>query len=226
MPARNSSVPMARAEPSALCRRPVPSRSAPASAKAPNRLPRFRPEKAVRPAQPARAWRHPPLQGRPETGGRHAVKRLAASPALVIVPLLIPSAARAQKIQLFGGSSYLRQDTPAGTANRHGGERSGTLKGAWLGFTADFSGHCGTPFGPSRSLQRCRFGPQLSLPPPVFSARVHARVGGARESSGGFSDTALAAASTPISLPFSVTACSRSMIGPRASAAAGRTSGG
>jgi hypothetical protein len=121
------------------------------------------------------------------------MKKIAALPVLLIV-MLMPSAARAQKLQLFGGYSYFRQDNPAGKANLNGWEVSGALKGRVLGFAADFSGHYGSPFGPSTSLQTYLFGPQLSLPLPIFSPYVHALVGGARESSGGISDTAFATA--------------------------------
>jgi hypothetical protein len=121
------------------------------------------------------------------------MKKFAALSALLFI-LLMPSAGRAQKVQLFGGYSYFRQDTSGGNANLNGWEASGTLKGRLLGFTADFSGHYGSPFGPSTSLQTFLFGPQLSIPLPIFSPFVHALVGGARESSGGLSDTAFATA--------------------------------
>jgi hypothetical protein len=112
----------------------------------------------------------------------------------VAVAMLMPCAARAQKVQLFGGYSYLRQDTGAGKVNLNGWEASATLKNTWLGVTADFSGHYGSPFGPSASVQTFLFGPQLSLPVPFVSPYLHALVGGARESSGNVSDTAFAAA--------------------------------
>lgn len=116
---------------------------------------------------------------------------------LVLVLALVaiaPCAARAQKIQIFGGYSYLHLDNPAGKANLNGWELSGTVKGRWLGLTADFSGDYGSPFGPSTSLHTFLFGPQLSIPFPVFSPFVHALVGGARLSSGGLSQTALTTA--------------------------------
>jgi len=121
------------------------------------------------------------------------MKKFAVFPGLLVL-LLMPSAARAQKVQLFGGYSYLRQDTGADKVNLNGWEASATLKNTWLGVTADFSGHYGSPFGPSASVQTFLFGPQLSLPVPFVSPYVHALVGGARESSGNVSDTAFAAA--------------------------------
>jgi hypothetical protein len=113
---------------------------------------------------------------------------------LVLVLALVaiaPCAARAQKVQIFGGYSYLRLDN---NSNLNGWELSGTVKGRWLGLTADFSGDYGSPFGPSTSLHTFLFGPQLSIPFPIFSPFVHALVGGARLASGGISDTALATA--------------------------------
>ena len=121
------------------------------------------------------------------------MKKFAALPALLVV-MLMPCAARAQKIQVFGGYSYLRLDTGAGKFNLNGWEASGTVKNTWLGFTADFSGDYGSPQGASTSVHTFLFGPQLSLPLPVLSPYVHALVGGAREASGNFSDTAFAAA--------------------------------
>ncbi len=121
------------------------------------------------------------------------MKKFAALPALLVI-LMLPSAARAQKVQVFGGYSYLRLDTGAGKVNLNGWEASATVKNTWLGLTADFSGHYGSPQGTSTSVQTFLFGPQLSLPVPFVSPYVHALVGGAREASGNFSDTAFAAA--------------------------------
>jgi hypothetical protein len=121
------------------------------------------------------------------------MKKFAALPALLVV-LMMPCPARAQKVQLFGGYSYLRLDTGAGKVNLNGWEASGTVKNTWLGFTADFSGHYGSPQGASASVETFLFGPQLSLPVPLVSPYVHALVGAARETTGNFSDTAFAAA--------------------------------
>ena len=107
---------------------------------------------------------------------------------------LAPCAARAQNVQLFGGYSYLRLDTGAEHANLNGWEASGTLKNSWLGFTADFSGDYGSPFGPSTSVQTFLFGPQISLPVPLISPFIHVLAGGAREKTGNFSDTTFAGA--------------------------------
>ncbi|MDE3135531.1 MAG: hypothetical protein KGL59_03065 [Acidobacteriota bacterium] len=108
--------------------------------------------------------------------------------------ILMPCAARAQKIQLFGGYSYLRQDTNAGKFNLNGWEASATVKNTWVGFTADFSGHYGSPQGTSTSLHTFLFGPQVSLPVPFVSPYVHALVGAARQATGNVSDTVFAAA--------------------------------
>jgi hypothetical protein len=107
--------------------------------------------------------------------------------------LLAPCAAKAQ-VQLFGGYSYLRLDTKPGSANLNGWEASGTWNHSWFGLTADFSGHYGTPFGPTTSLHSFLFGPQLSLPTPVFSPFVHALIGASRITTGGASDTSFATA--------------------------------
>lgn len=113
---------------------------------------------------------------------------------LLALLAVVPCTARAQSLQLFGGYSYLRLNAPGEKVNLNGWEASGTLKNSWLGMTADFSGDYGTTLGSSTSLQTFLFGPQLSLPLPVFSPFVHVLVGGARESVGGYSDTAFATA--------------------------------
>lgn len=114
----------------------------------------------------------------------------------------VPSILRAQdRIQLFGGYSYVRGSVPVtetslcpeGTcpittsnhgANLNGWELSATYKpGHVLGYTADFSGHYGTTQGASTHLQTYLFGPQLSFPGPV-SPFVHGLIGGAHESVG------------------------------------------
>jgi hypothetical protein len=108
---------------------------------------------------------------------------------------LVPCAARAQRVELFGGYSYLRLDTGAGTVHLDGWDASGTIKtNSWIGLTGDFSGAYGSPFGPSTSLHTYLFGPQLSLPSPIFSPFFHALVGGATTKTGNSSDTAFATA--------------------------------
>ncbi len=113
---------------------------------------------------------------------------------LLALLAIVPCTARAQGLQLFGGYSYLRLKSAGTTTNTNGWEVSGTLKNSWLGLTADFSGHYGTTLGSNSSLQTFLFGPQLSLPLPVFSPFAHVLVGGARETLGNVSDTAFATA--------------------------------
>ncbi len=122
------------------------------------------------------------------------MKKLVLLLGLAMFGMLAPHGARAQAVQVFGGYSYLRLDTQPGNANLNGWEVSGTINGSWLGFTADFSGDYGSPFGPSTSLNTFLFGPQFSLPLPRVSPFVHALVGAARLSTGGASGTVFAGA--------------------------------
>lgn len=108
---------------------------------------------------------------------------------------LLPSAAHAQNLELFGGYSYLRLDTGAGRVNLNGWEASGAVRTfPWLRLRADFSGNYGSPFGPSTSVHTYLFGPELSLPAPLFSPFVHVLAGGATTKTGNISDTAFATA--------------------------------
>jgi hypothetical protein len=107
--------------------------------------------------------------------------------------LLLPATLHAQRVELFGGYSYLRLDS-AGGVNLNGWNAALNLKAkAWLGLAADFSGHYGSPFGPSTSQHTFLVGPQLSFPARV-SPFVHALVGGVRTSTAGVTDTSFAAA--------------------------------
>jgi hypothetical protein len=110
---------------------------------------------------------------------------------------LISLSAHAQgisdKVELFGGYSYLRFDSSP-QVNLNGWELSGQYKFAsWLGGVADFSGHYGSPFGISSSVHTFMFGPQISWPARV-SPFAHVLIGGAHFSAGGGSDTAFASA--------------------------------
>ncbi len=82
------------------------------------------------------------------------VRRFSFLLGLVLLFSLFPLAAHAQddKIELFGGYSYMRVDaTPAlnpgsGGFNLNGWELSGQYKFAdWLGAVADVDGHSGSP---------------------------------------------------------------------------------
>src|SRR5580704_8811366 len=119
------------------------------------------------------------------------VRRLALLLGLVFA---VSFAAQAQdagdKVELFGGYSYLRTDSPG--ANLNGWELAGQYKFAnFLGAVADFDGHYGSPFGPSVSSHAFLFGPQISFPARV-SPFAHILLGGDHLSSGGFGQTSFA----------------------------------
>lgn len=123
--------------------------------------------------------------------------------------LALPRAAAQDKIELFGGYSFVHASVPASvtilcpvplplpssggtcptaTSNYHpnlnGWEFSGTYKpGSWIGLTADFDGVYGSIGSSSAHLQTYLFGPTVSFPAPV-SPFVHVLVGAAHESVG------------------------------------------
>jgi hypothetical protein len=108
--------------------------------------------------------------------------------------LLVSLSARAQdKVEFFGGYSYLRvNDSPS--ANFNGWELAGQYKFAdWLGGVVDFDGHYGSPDGVSTSVHRFLFGPQVSWPARV-SPFAHVLIGGAHVSGSGFSDSSFSTA--------------------------------
>lgn len=110
---------------------------------------------------------------------------------------LISLSAHAQaitdKVELFGGYSYLHLDSsPAGNLN--GWELSGQYKVTnWLGGVADFSGDYGTVAGVNTHFHTFLFGPQVSWPARV-SPFAHVLFGGAHLGVPGGSDTAFASA--------------------------------
>ncbi|MGH9702965.1 MAG: hypothetical protein ACRD4K_06290 [Candidatus Acidiferrales bacterium] len=113
----------------------------------------------------------------------------------LLAALSFASAARAQdKVELFGGYSYLRLNDSPSHFNLNGWELAGTYKfNGWLGGVADFSGHYGSPFGASINQHNFLFGPQISLPAPV-SPFVHALVGVSELGGPGNSDHSFGAA--------------------------------
>jgi Outer membrane protein beta-barrel domain len=129
------------------------------------------------------------------------VRRLSLMLGLALLVSLVPLRARAQdKIELFGGYSFMRVDaTPAlnpgsGGFNLNGWEISGQYKLTdWLGGVADFDGHSGSPSGVSTSIHTFLFGPQVSWPTRV-SPFAHVLVGGAHVSTGPYSDSSLSLA--------------------------------
>jgi hypothetical protein len=109
---------------------------------------------------------------------------------LLVVGLCIIAAlpARAQeddKVEVFGGYSYLRF-RPSPDVNLNGWEASAQYKFTdWIGGVADFSGHYGSIDGIGTSTHTYLFGPQISYPGRV-SPFGHLLLGGAHNSTGGF----------------------------------------
>ncbi|MGC2329871.1 MAG: outer membrane beta-barrel protein [Candidatus Acidiferrales bacterium] len=121
---------------------------------------------------------------------------------LVLLVSLVPLATHAQdKVEFFGGYSYMRVDASpsvnpgSGGFNLSGGwELSGQYKFAdWLGAVADIDGHSGSPSDVSTSIHTFLFGPQVSWPTRI-SPFAHVLVGGAHVSTGAYSDTSLSVA--------------------------------
>jgi hypothetical protein len=113
---------------------------------------------------------------------------------LLGVVALISSPAQAQdKVELFGGYSYMHFDSSP-TVNTNGWEISGEYKFAGpVGAVADFDGHYGSPFGASMGVHTFLFGPQVSWPARI-SPFAHVLIGGGHVSVGGASDTSFAEA--------------------------------
>jgi hypothetical protein len=121
------------------------------------------------------------------------VRKLTLLVGLVFAVSLTAHAQDASdKVELFGGYSYLRTDSPG--TNLNGWELSGQYKFApFLGAVADVDGHYGSPFGPTTSVHTYLFGPQVSFPARV-SPFAHILFGGAHVNSGGFTDNSFAMA--------------------------------
>jgi hypothetical protein len=113
---------------------------------------------------------------------------------LLGVVALISSSAQAQdKVELFGGYSYMHFDSSP-TVNTNGWEISGEYKFAGpVGAVADFDGHYGSPFGASMGVHTFLFGPQVSWPARI-SPFAHVLIGGGHVSVGGATDTSFAEA--------------------------------
>lgn len=98
------------------------------------------------------------------------------------------------KVELFGGYSYMRYGTSPST-NLNGWELSGLYKvNHWLGGVADFGG----TYGSDVSVHTFLFGPQVSWPTRI-SPFAHvllgaARFGGPHFGAGGSTDTSFSAA--------------------------------
>jgi hypothetical protein len=121
------------------------------------------------------------------------IRRLSMLAGLVVL-ISLPASAQspADKVELFGGYSYMRTDSPS--SNLNGWELAGQYKVTdWLGGVADFDGHYGTSGGFGTSLHTFLVGPQISWPARV-SPFAHVLFGGAHVDSGPFSNTSFAMA--------------------------------
>ena len=135
--------------------------------------------------------------------------RLLASIGIVVVAaLLFAVPLRAQKVELFGGYSYVRAPVtvqnflcpvpgcPPSTQhlNLNGWEASGAVKLLGpLALAADYSDTSGSVLGVNTHLKTYLLGPQLRFPGPI-SPFAHLLVGGAHESIGGPTQNAFATA--------------------------------
>jgi hypothetical protein len=107
---------------------------------------------------------------------------------------LTPLSAPAQdKVEVFGGYSYMRfRNSPS--ANLNGWEIAGQYKFTdWLGGVADFDGHYGSPNGIGTSTYTYLFGPQISWPSRV-SPFAHVLLGGAHIGAAGFGNSSFSMA--------------------------------
>jgi len=106
----------------------------------------------------------------------------------VLFVALLPAAAQDDKVEVFGGYSYMRF-RPSPDTNLNGWEASAQYKFRdWIGGVADFDGHYG-----SGSVHSFLFGPQVSLPSKV-SPFAHVLLGGAHFSDSGVGNTSFAMA--------------------------------
>lgn len=105
------------------------------------------------------------------------LKKFALLCGLVFLVSLTAHAQDSDKVEVFGGYSYLRFDNSP-SFNQNGWEFSGQYKfKPWLGAVADFSGD----YGSSLHTTYYMFGPQVSWPARV-SPFGHVLIGGAHES--------------------------------------------
>jgi len=111
----------------------------------------------------------------------------------VLFVALLPAAAQEEKVEVFGGYSYMRLRGGA-DVNLNGWEASAQYKFRdWIGGVADFDGHYGSPSGIGTSVHSFLFGPQVSLPSKV-SPFAHVLLGGAHFSASGIGDTSFSMA--------------------------------
>src|ERR1700735_844737 len=103
------------------------------------------------------------------------LRELALLFGLILVFSFAAHAQDSDKVEVFGGYSYLRFDNSP-SFNQNGWEISGQYKFApWLGALADFSGD----YGHNTHTTYFLFGPQVSWPARV-SPFGHVLIGGGR----------------------------------------------
>jgi outer membrane protein with beta-barrel domain len=106
------------------------------------------------------------------------LRKIALICGLIFVFSFAAHAQDSDKVEVFGGYSYLRFDNSP-SFNQNGWEVSGQYKfRPWLGAVADFSGD----YGKSTHTTYFMFGPQVSWPARV-SPFGHVLIGGAHVSS-------------------------------------------
>ena len=114
-------------------------------------------------------------------------------PAVGLLLLVSGSAQAQDKVELFGGYSYMRFHNSQ-SANLNGWEISGQYKFTdWLGGVADLDGHYGSPNGIGTSTYTYLFGPQISFPSRV-SPFARLLLGGAHISEAGFGSSSFSMA--------------------------------
>jgi hypothetical protein len=114
-------------------------------------------------------------------------------PVLGLLLLVSLSAQAQDKVEMFGGYSYMRlRNSPS--ANLNGWEIAGQYKFTdWLGAVGDFDGHYGSANGIGTSTYTYLFGPQISMPSRV-SPFGRILLGGAHISEGGFGSSSFSMA--------------------------------
>ncbi|HXN20169.1 MAG TPA: hypothetical protein VN875_17665 [Candidatus Binatus sp.] len=103
------------------------------------------------------------------------IKKCALFFGLIFVLAFTAHAQDSDKVQLYGGYSYLRLDSTP-TTNMNGFIFSGEYKiNKWLGAVAEFGGE----YGSGLHLYTYLFGPQISANYGRFSPFAHVLIGGA-----------------------------------------------
>ena len=120
------------------------------------------------------------------------VRKLSLLLGLILAaPLCAHGQLLDNKLQVFGGYSYMRFSNPP-AANFYGWEASGEYKYyRWLGIVGDFSGNYGTWNGVHSSVQTYMFGPEFSWPSRI-SPFLHLLAGAGHFKAGAASTTAIA----------------------------------